>query len=171
MSNPIQLDLPNPCHIWRMEDVRGDSLKQLLSLYLPMNPAAIPLERSEGGKPFLRDHPLYFSISHSADIKLCAIAQQPIGLDIEVIRPIIHAERILRRIATDDEVEWVHTIPDGFFALWTAKEAYLKGIGSGWRKARKISLLPFLASDDAEWVIRHFKEARDAIGAIAMKRG
>ena len=40
------------------------------------------LRVSPGGKPFLHGGP-YFSLSHSGDVAMCAVAARPVGCDVE----------------------------------------------------------------------------------------
>ncbi|GAA2962489.1 4'-phosphopantetheinyl transferase family protein [Streptomyces enissocaesilis] len=79
--------------------------------------------------------PLHFSLSHSAGLALVGIAAVPVGVDVErlpreetveVCAPALHPrERAeLARIPRGERSE-------PFGRLWTRKEAYLKGIGTG----------------------------------------
>lgn len=91
--------------------------------------------KNEHGKPFLQNHELHFSLSHSRDKIALAVGDFPIGLDIEAVRPIKKYDAILRRLSPDERAE-IHNEQD-FFRNWTAKESYVK--------LRGISLLPTLS--------------------------
>ena len=44
---------------------------------------------SPEGKPFIVDHPnIHFNLSHSGDVAICAVSNQPVGIDIETPRSI-----------------------------------------------------------------------------------
>jgi len=79
---------------------------------------AATLRYTTGGKPYLAGSPLHLSLSHSKTHALCALAEQPIGCDIETHRPISRA--ITARILSGTEN------PADFFTHWTLKESYVK---------------------------------------------
>jgi 4'-phosphopantetheinyl transferase len=96
------------------------------------------------GKPQLR-HPAgwQFNLSHSEDLALIAIhaGATPIGVDVEVIRPVEDALALARRHYTSDEQAAVAAAADdaarriAFLRVWTRKEACLKAVGLGLRLA------------------------------------
>ncbi len=88
------------------------------------------------GKPYLKNLPLYFSLSHSGSMVLCAVSSREIGADIQEI--VQGAEmRTANRFFPDAERELLSGCADEaerrrlFFALWTKKEAYGKLNGQG----------------------------------------
>lgn len=100
---------------------------------LPM--AALVIEADPLGKPQVKNAPLHFNLSHSGDFVACAVDARPVGVDIEVIRPVRTA--LAARVCCPEELDYA--APGGtldpvrFFALWTAKEALLKYRGTGIR--------------------------------------
>ena len=91
----------------------------------------LDLARAEEGKPFLPHAPdLHFSISHSGGIWACAFGDAPLGLDLQQIKP-IRETGIARRFFHPEETAYLESHPDAFFALWTAKESYVKFTGRG----------------------------------------
>lgn len=91
------------------------------------------LARGEQGKPHFPAFPQYrFNLSHSGTLALCALDEQPVGVDIEVIRP--RHPRLARRICSERELEWLEGQEDRETALcklWTRKEALAKYRGTG----------------------------------------
>jgi 4'-phosphopantetheinyl transferase len=83
--------------------------------------------------------PLSFSVSHSGDVALIAIAPPGcvVGIDVEEVRPrTLDLEKLAARTMSAGEIERWRATPDrerlaSFLQLWTAKEAYLKAIGVG----------------------------------------
>ncbi len=85
------------------------------------------------GKPYLRDYPnIQFNISHSGQYVACAVADRPVGIDVQVIekfRPDVAA-----RVCSGEELARIEAGADSateFTKLWTQKEAYLKMLGCG----------------------------------------
>ena len=78
---------------------------------------------SPQGKPWFPTHPeVHFNISHTAGAVLVAVSDEPVGVDIEKIRPV--SQRAMRRLAdADSEAE--------FFRSWVRREARAKRSGAG----------------------------------------
>ena len=77
----------------------------------------------ELGKPFFPDHPdTHFSLSHTAGAAAAALADMPVGVDIERVRPV--SVRAMERIAG------VRT-EAAFFRSWVRREARAKRSGAG----------------------------------------
>ena len=93
------------------------------------------IERGISGKPRLSTHQhLKFNISHSHEWIAIAIADDEVGIDLEWINPAFSYEELLENCLTCDETRAIRSSPfpvSEFYKLWTRKEAFLKGIGSG----------------------------------------
>ena len=59
----------------------------------------------------------------------CAFSDKEIGIDIEKIREI--NPKAASKFACHDEEKYISTHKNGFFEIWTLKEAYFKCIGTG----------------------------------------
>lgn len=108
-------------------------LRQILSCYLNIQPRSIEIQLGEHGKPQVQG--LEFNISHSENLAVYAISQQPVGIDIEYRRPLEIASLVERFFAPVEFASW-QQLPSqqrelAFFRAWTMKEAYLKAIGTG----------------------------------------
>lgn len=99
---------------------------------------AVP-ERLPSGQPVLPGSGLHVSISHCDDLVACAISGEPIGIDVEKLRPVKPA--MIQRVCTPEELSWVGGDPDRFFQVWTAKEAYFKMAGTGITDLRSVNTL------------------------------
>ncbi len=116
-------------------------LRRLLGTYLELNPRKLRFSRGRYGKPFLAPNtgsfPLSFTMSRSKDLALFAVTRsRSVGIDIEKIRPLPDAEPIARSYFHPDEFSYLKSLPEedrteGFFDIWTRKEAYLKALGRG----------------------------------------
>ncbi len=90
------------------------------------------------GKPLLDT--AEFSLSHSRGAVAVGIASQPIGVDVELVRP--HPAAVIKRYMTAAERRSIQDSEDSdrqFFLLWTLKESYVKAVGVGLRGLRQAS--------------------------------
>lgn len=92
----------------------------------------------EAGKPYLAGREgVFFSLSHSGDYVLCAVADHELGADIECVKnaKMKIAERFFctdeyAHIAAQETEEARQAL---FFRYWTLKESFLKVTGLGLR--------------------------------------
>lgn len=86
---------------------------------------------NEYGAPSIKNGP-YFSISHCKSGIAVAVSKQPIGIDIETVRP-LKVDLVKKTMnSLEQEVIFFDTQPDwAFTRLWTRKEAFLKMKGTG----------------------------------------
>lgn len=103
--------------------------RSAISAFCGVSSDSIIFKKNKHGKPFAADLPVHFNISHSRNIVACAVSDREIGIDIEKIREV--NPRSAERFATDDELEYIKNSKNGFFEIWTLKEAYFKCIGTG----------------------------------------
>lgn len=100
---------------------------------MDMPPEDLIFAKGEHGKPFLtQSGDLHFSLSYTQDAAVIALAGQPIGIDIEKIRP--HRMRFTKNLGTPHELSMLKAAPDDlllFYTFWTRKEAWVKLTGSG----------------------------------------
>ena len=96
-------------------------------------------EYLEGGKPIIKGHhEIHFNFSHSGNVALCAIANQPVGADIEMPRKITPS--LVSYTMNEEERAIIASEPDQimtFLSFWTQKEAVLKLTGEGIRSDLK----------------------------------
>ena len=101
------------------------------------------LEQNEYGKPFLTAGGPQFSLSNAGHYAALAVAETPVGMDIELIKDEYPA--VLRRYFLPDELAWLDRAPsdEWFYTLWTRLESVLKAEGAGFEhwKQRRYSLL------------------------------
>ena len=114
-------------------------LRQLLGNYLNIEPKDLQFDYGDRGKPLLKSNqtePLQFNLSHSHEYALYGFTyDRLIGVDLEYLRE-SDFMKIARRFFSDGEYELLMKASEDvraklFFQLWTAKEAYLKAIGTG----------------------------------------
>ena len=112
---------------------------QILSNYLDADAATLIFARTHHGKPYLipraNDPHLEFSVSRSSNCCMLAVQlDHSIGIDIEKVRDLPQAIDIVQSYFTPVESKALSALRgaarrDAFFALWTHKEAMVKGLG------------------------------------------
>jgi 4'-phosphopantetheinyl transferase len=112
-------------------------LRQLLSVYLKIDPALLEFKITEFGKPYIVDATLSFNVSHSNDSALVAISLgNKLGVDIEHWRYLDNLEGLVERNFSESEKAQWKDVADTqreaiFFDIWTCKEAFIKATGRG----------------------------------------
>lgn len=142
----------------REEDKQLSAAAELLLIYAlkEMDPGIVlPLKitEEESGNLLLDtktagQDKLFFNLSHSKDYAVCAVCDQPVGVDIECVktRDVAHMDRILH----EKEYQILGFITNSeekkkyFYECWVTKESYLKNLGCG------LSVRPsdFMADED-----------------------
>jgi 4'-phosphopantetheinyl transferase len=123
------------------------ALREILGRLLGAPAVAVRFRVAARGKPELDHAPvgdpradrlsLRFNVSHSSDLALIAVCRgRELGVDLERVRPIPEAARIVGSFFTTAEQAEFATIPAAardlaFHRGWTRKEAVLKGFGMG----------------------------------------
>ncbi|HET7417569.1 MAG TPA: 4'-phosphopantetheinyl transferase superfamily protein [Solirubrobacterales bacterium] len=164
-------------HIWRahLEGPSWPVLRRALGHYLEAEPREDDIALGEHGKPALRAASgLEFNLSHSRNLMLVAVAERPVGVDVEAIRPrgdlVALAERFLDaeaaravHLAIGTERERV------FYRAWTRHEARLKCLGVGLSTARLQSSTPEV--QDRSLAVQNLEIAPTYAAAVAVLGG
>jgi phosphopantetheine--protein transferase-like protein len=84
---------------------------------------------ADNGKPYLLGVPFHFSFSHCKGYAACAVDDQPIGIDIEIIHPRIL--KVAHKFLNDQEKAMIARLDEKdqlnqMAFLWAAKEAMYK---------------------------------------------
>jgi 4'-phosphopantetheinyl transferase len=118
-------------------------LRNILSLYLKVDPARLEFEYGPQGKPALAPEfnpgpgRLEFNLSNSRELALIALTlNQPLGIDLEYITEKPAIPDMVKRFFAPGEVKaFAGLAPEqqqmAFDQGWTCKEAYIKALGGG----------------------------------------
>lgn len=172
---------------WRFIAGRG-GLRTLLAAQLRLPPAQVPLTQTDRGKPILTGvaEGIKFNVSHSGHVVLIALNQHDeIGVDVEAVRPMSDTIAIAKRFFAKVEQVALSALPEaerteGFFALWTLKEAVLKATGQGIAEmfagtevtcAAEATLrrLPGHPDAAAQWSLCQFRPSPNYLAAAAVR--
>ena len=105
----------------------------IYALHREFQLSAPTIAYTQKGKPYLQDYPdLHFNISHCPRGCVCAVSDQPIGVDIQDIRPF--SQNVANYCCSAGELLLLKQSaePAACFAqMWSMKESYLKMTGEG----------------------------------------
>ena len=167
-------------------------LRQLLGNYLDIEPKDLQFDYGDRGKPYLKDVDelisLQFNLSHSQEYALYGFTYHHlVGVDLEYLREMPDLIKIARRFFSNREYELLMRANEEarlklFFQLWTAKEAYLKAIGTGIADSLadvELAIDKFLSprlstigGDElaaAKWMLCSCIPATDYVASVAIK--
>jgi 4'-phosphopantetheinyl transferase len=124
----------------RMRFIQAHGMvRQILAGYSDEDATTLTLARNKYGKPYLIPRTngpnLQFSVSHSGDCCVLAVRlDHAVGIDVEQLRDLPEGIDIAQRYFTPAESKLLGGLRgtarrDAFFALWTHKEAIVKGFG------------------------------------------
>ncbi len=103
------------------------------------HPECFTVSYNAAGKPSVSSSSIcastipFFNLSHSGDFVMLAISDTPVGCDIEHLHKAILSHHVFH----PKELTRLRSLHEGdarnreFLRLWTAKEAFLKAIGTG----------------------------------------
>ncbi len=110
------------------------ALRMALGERLDLPPESLRFVLSGHGKPGLEEHDVAFNISHAGRRIALAIGTASVGVDVERIGRPADPLRLARACLAGEEVARLEVAVDPsleFARIWTAKEAVLKAVGSG----------------------------------------
>lgn len=112
-------------------------MRNVLASYGDLTPAALQFSTQPSGKPFLVNGALHFNLSHSGSYAVLGVSRDiPLGVDVEIIRHRASLMDISARFFHADEIAQLQSLNSEdqtryFFSVWTLKEAFYKGLGTG----------------------------------------
>ena len=161
-------------------------LRYLLASYLACTPESLIFAYTSYGKPSLAapDDSLKFNLAHSGAWVIYAVGfQELLGVDVEQITSKTRLDGLIEHCLTPNEQTALPTSHleklESFFKHWTVKEAHLKAIGLGlsypmtdveiaWLPEPKLVIPAKINKASAEWTIKLWYLANDAIGAVCV---
>ncbi len=163
-------------------------MREILADYIERRPDELRFDYGTAGKPLLEGivGAPHFNLSHSGNFAALAIADRPVGIDIELVRSI--TDDIAGRFFSPAEVHALRKLPSSeqeaaFFRCWTRKEAFVKALGTGLNyplSSFDVSVAdePYprvlradaeVTSDVACWRLVNFVPGPGMAGAISLK--
>ena len=129
---------------------------------------SLPVTENEFGKPsFDPSLGIHFNLSHAGDRVMAAVADAPVGCDVERIAPI--DDGVLEASLTDAERTHLAALSGeardrAFVRQWVRKESYVKALGRG----MAVGLSTFSALENAPfgWIWRDFDFGDGYLGCV-----
>lgn len=102
--------------------------------HCPGVPLPVCRDREANGKPYLLGCPdFHFNLSHSGRWAVCAVADAPVGVDIQQERPV--SPKLSKKFTAAEQRQLQQTPLEDYdrqlFDLWVEKESYIKCTGEG----------------------------------------
>jgi len=100
-----------------------------------LRPGEVEIAADGRGKPyFCNCGAVHFNLSHAGSWVLAAFAAEPVGVDVEAVRPI--DLDVASMVFSMEECSVLLSLPqdrqiDYFYRLWTLKESLIKALGTG----------------------------------------
>ncbi|MBR5235825.1 MAG: 4'-phosphopantetheinyl transferase superfamily protein [Clostridia bacterium] len=97
--------------------------------------SAYSLSFGKHGKPYLKgQNHLFFNLSHSGTVAVCAFFNREVGVDIQKMKPV--SQKLMKKVTSEEEFAYFMTLDEveqqeKFARLWTVKESYMKYSGTG----------------------------------------
>ena len=157
-------------------------LRHVLGDVLGLPPDAVPVTEDPGKPRLLTGGPPHFNVSHAGELALVAVASFEVGVDVEDARSGRRWADVVGVACAPGEAAALRAVADedrdeAFLAVWTAKEAYLKGTGDGLAVAPDRVLVgrpsperhtPVLVDGrPTPWSVRPVRPATGYVGAVA----
>ena len=101
-----------------------------------IDPRSVSVCETEDGKPYLEGvQDFHFNLSHSGNLTACAVSSLPVGCDVQEITDV---KLDIARRFTPEEYGKITALKgdmarDLLFRFWTAKESYIKAVGTGFK--------------------------------------
>jgi 4'-phosphopantetheinyl transferase len=159
-------------------------LRQLLSWYLHCEADQLRFVIGSRGKPSVwqadGDSPVSFSLSHSADLALIAVARGgKVGIDVERVSCEFEWRPVAELLFTDREMNSIEALlekerAETFFAFWVCKEAFLKATCDGLARATApTGIVPRgkrrISFSGSSWTLECFVPTPGYVGASCMQ--
>jgi 4'-phosphopantetheinyl transferase len=153
------------------------ALRIILARYVNQQPSLIQFETGLNKKPFLKSFPVHYNVSHSGDWIGIAVANNPVGADIEQLVPAFDYRDIVAEYFSPEEAKYISEdhAHSRFFLLWTRKEALTKATGKGLDDDMKFvpalngeyEVEPNLLRSASDWEVNSFELSPGYLAACA----
>jgi 4'-phosphopantetheinyl transferase len=129
-----------PANLPERSELRRSLARKLLARQFALAEDAVEIGHEPAGRPLIlrpRGSGLHLSLATRSGLVAIALAHRPVGIDVE--RVALTSEPSLA-VLHSAERRWLEGLPASarplaFAQLWSAKEAYVKALGTGFTRA------------------------------------
>jgi 4'-phosphopantetheinyl transferase len=122
---------------------RRHALRMILMKFLNIDPKEIEYFPTFNKKPAVTG--INFNTSHTKDYAVIAISGYPVGIDLEYCESNFDPDELIQYCFSQQEHLYIKcqtSIQEGFYTLWTRKEALIKATGEGLvRELKEVSVI------------------------------
>ncbi|MGE7470669.1 4'-phosphopantetheinyl transferase family protein [Bosea sp. NPDC003192] len=162
-----------PASLPERSKLRRSLARKLLARQFALAEDAVEIGHEPAGRPLILrpcGSDLHLSLATRSGLVAVAIADRPVGIDVE--RFATGSEPPLAVLHPDERRQLenlaVATRPEAFARLWSAKEAYVKALGTGFSRAPESFSVQL---DGAErFTVTDEKNGRRAAGVIRLTK-
>jgi len=163
-------------------------LRKILGDYLNQMPESFDFQTTAHGKPYLKNYPIEFNLSHSGDFVVWAFSTCAVGIDVEYMNRKVEILELAKRFFAPEEYRTLKQLPaasqqKAFYQCWTRKEAFIKASGEGLSYPLNdftvtlepnafgncLSAVRGQAALASNWFLTAFNLSDDYEGAVAVK--
>lgn len=164
-----------PTNLPERAELRRSLASKLLARQFALADNAVEIGHEPAGRPLIlrpRGTGVHLSLATRSGLVAVALAHRPVGIDVEQVA--LASEPPLA-ILHPDEQRWLEALPAparplAFAQLWSAKEAYVKALGTGFTRAPESFAVQLDGAD--HFTVVDGQDSRDARGFIQlMKNG
>jgi 4'-phosphopantetheinyl transferase len=144
-----------PGNLTERSSLRRETARRVVALQLGVAAQQVLIGHDAQGRPLI-ERPagtgLHLSLATRSGIVAVALAERPVGIDVERVDP---AAALPLAVLHRDEAAMLLELPEaaralGFARLWSAKEAYVKALGTGFVRAPESFAVTFQSPDRFE---------------------
>jgi len=129
-----------PANLQERSALRRSLARKILAHQLGLTEATVEIGHEPAGRPLItapHGCGLHVSLATRSGLVAIALAHRRVGVDVEQIAA---ASESPLAVLHPDERRWLEGLPvparpSGFARLWSAKEAYVKALGTGFTRA------------------------------------
>ena len=120
------------------------------------------IKKTDKGKPYIERENLFFNISHTDRLVVCAVADKEIGVDVEKIRKL--SDAAIKSILCPSEISVFQTLSqkeknEYVCVSWTLKESLTKLLGSGIvKRPCEIDIAGYSLTDEGKIIIKNINK-------------
>ncbi|WNJ89225.1 4'-phosphopantetheinyl transferase family protein [Bosea sp. 685] len=142
----------SPANLAERSALRRETARRIIAAQLGLPIEAIAIGHDERGRPLLAQPAgagLHLSLATRAGVVALALAQHPVGVDVERVEPLatpplaaLHPQEWKALLALPEPER-----PLAFAQIWAAKEAYVKALGTGFARAPESFAVTFASRE------------------------